>query len=62
VYKRQVDDHAEPLDELERLYRVAEERFVPFSAASPKSERDPGIFDRSRIEAMVAEAAGGDEL
>jgi uncharacterized Ntn-hydrolase superfamily protein len=57
-----VDDHAEPLDELERLYRVAEARFVPFSAASPKSERDPGIFDRSRIEAMVAEAAGGDEL
>lgn len=57
-----VDDHAEPLDELERLYRVAEARFVPFSEAFPKSERDPGIFDRSRIEAMVVEAAGGDEL
>jgi uncharacterized Ntn-hydrolase superfamily protein len=57
-----VDDHAEPLDELERLYRVAKERFLPFSVAFPKSEHDPGIFDRARIEAMVAEAAGGDEL
>lgn len=57
-----VDDHAEPLDELERLYRVAKERFLPFSAAFPKSEHDPGIFDRARIEAMIAEAAGGDEL
>ncbi len=57
-----VDDHAEPLDELERLYRVAKERFLPFSAAFPKSERDPGLFDRARIEAMVAEAAGEVEL
>jgi uncharacterized Ntn-hydrolase superfamily protein len=57
-----VDDHAEPLDELERLYRVAKERFVPFSAAFPKNERDPGIVDRARIEATIAEATGGDEL
>lgn len=57
-----VDDHGEPLDELERLYRVARERFLPFSRAFPKSERDPGLFDRARIEAMVAEAAGEAEL
>jgi len=57
-----VDDHPEPLDELERLYRVAKERFLLFSAAFPKSEHDPGIFDRAWIEAMIPEAAGGDEL
>ncbi len=57
-----VDDHADPLAELERLYGVARERFLPFSAAFPRSERDPGIFDRARIEAMIAEAGGGAEL
>lgn len=57
-----VDDHEDPLAELERLYGVARERFLPFSAAFPKHERDPGIFDRTRIEAMIAEAGGGTEL
>ncbi|BCX19717.1 MAG: pilus assembly protein [Geminicoccaceae bacterium] len=57
-----VDDHPEPLDELERLYRVAKESFLPFLGVFPKSERDPGIFDRSRIEAMAAEAVGEGEL
>lgn len=57
-----VDDHPEPLGELERLYRVAKERFLPFSAAFPKSERDPGIFDRARIEAMVAEGRAEVEI
>lgn len=60
-----VDDHTEPLDELERLYRVAKERFLPFSAAAfPHHERDPGLFDRERIEERVAQAQGAleDEL
>jgi uncharacterized Ntn-hydrolase superfamily protein len=51
-----VDDHADPLAELERLYAVARERFLPFSAAFPRSERDPGVFDRARIDALVEEA------
>ncbi len=59
-----VDDHPEPLDELDRLYGVAKERFLPFSAAFPKGPRDPGIVDRARIEALIAEAAarGGSDL
>ncbi|MCS6876775.1 MAG: DUF1028 domain-containing protein [Geminicoccaceae bacterium] len=49
-----VDDHPEPLDELERLYRIAKERFLPFAGVYPKHERDPGIFDRAEIERRIA--------
>ena len=52
-----VDDHAFPLIELRRLYNVARERFIPFSAAFPTDELDPGIFDRAEIERLVAQAA-----
>jgi uncharacterized Ntn-hydrolase superfamily protein len=49
-----VDDHAEPIVELRRLYDVSLDRFQPFVACLP-SARDPqGITDRTVIEAEIA--------
>lgn len=61
VYPRldlRVDDHAEPLDELRRLYAVARERFIPFSAGMPRRERPYGILDRSITERIIGRDAG----
>jgi uncharacterized Ntn-hydrolase superfamily protein len=58
-----VDDHVDPLAELERLEAVSRERFVPFSQFIP-SRRDPaGVTDRTVIEAGIAaaEAAAAQE-
>jgi uncharacterized Ntn-hydrolase superfamily protein len=49
-----VDDHAEPLAELRRLYEKAQERFVPYLACSPSRARPWGIFDREEIERRIA--------
>jgi uncharacterized Ntn-hydrolase superfamily protein len=49
-----VDDHAEPLAELRRLYDKAHERFVPYLKCSPSKARPWGIFDRSVIEQEIA--------
>ena len=49
-----VDDHAEPIIELRRLYGVSLDRFQPFVACLP-STRDPGgVTDRVVIEAEIA--------
>jgi uncharacterized Ntn-hydrolase superfamily protein len=53
-----VDDHAEPLDELRRLYEVARERFIPFSAGMPRRERPYGILDRNVTERIILRDAG----
>lgn len=53
-----VDDHADPLVELRRLYGVARERFVPYSYAFPTAERPWGIADRDVIERLVERHAG----
>lgn len=53
-----VDDHAEPLDELRRLYAVARERFIPFSAGMPRRERPYGILDRAITERIIARDTG----
>src|SRR5262249_12111751 len=51
-----VDDHPEPLAELERLERVSRERYVHFLKFLP-SRRDPaGITDRGVIEREIAKA------
>ncbi len=56
-----VDDHADPLAELERLERVSRERFVHFARFLP-SKRDPvGVTDRDVIEAELAKAAAAEE-
>lgn len=48
-----VDDHAEPLIELRRLYEKSFERFQPFLGCLPSRERPAGITDRAAIEAEV---------
>lgn len=49
-----VDDHAEPLAELRRLYEKAHERFVPYLRCSPSNARPWGIHDRGVIEEEIA--------
>ena len=48
-----VDDHAEPVIELRRLYDVSLERFQPFVECLPSLENPSGIVDRSVIEAHI---------
>lgn len=52
------DDHADPLAEIERLYTVARERFIPFSAGLPCRERPFGLTDRALIERIIERNAG----
>jgi uncharacterized Ntn-hydrolase superfamily protein len=45
-----VDDHAEPLIELRRLWRVAHQRYVPFQAAGPTRANPGGVLDRAVLD------------
>jgi uncharacterized Ntn-hydrolase superfamily protein len=49
-----VDDHADPIVELRRLYEVSLERFQPFVACLPRVSDPHGITDRAVIEAEIA--------
>ena len=49
-----VDDAAEPLVELRRLYEKAHERFVPYLSCSPSTTRPWGVYDREEIERRIA--------
>lgn len=49
-----VDDHADPLAELRRLYDKAHERFVPYLMCSPSKARPWGVLDRALIEQEIA--------
>jgi len=49
-----VDDDAEPLAELRRLYEKAHVRFIPFMACGPTKARPWGTLDRDVIEQEVA--------
>jgi uncharacterized Ntn-hydrolase superfamily protein len=48
-----VDDHAEPLAELRRLYDVSLQRFQAFVTCLPSRARPAGITDRAIIEREV---------
>jgi uncharacterized Ntn-hydrolase superfamily protein len=48
-----VDDHAEPIGELQRLYEKSLERYQPFTACLPSRLRPAGITNRSVIEAEI---------
>ena len=48
-----VDDHAEPMAELRRLYTVSLQRFQPFVACLAGRHDPVGELDRTRIEARV---------
>ena len=52
-----VDDHAEPLAELKRLYEKAHERFIPFARCFASQARPWGILDRQAIEDEIARHA-----
>ena len=51
-----VDDHADPLAELERLEQVSRERFVHFRRFMPSRRNPSGVTDRNVIEAEIAKA------
>ncbi len=48
-----VDDHAEPVQELQRLYDVSLQRFQPFVACLAGRADPVGELDRERIEAAI---------
>jgi uncharacterized Ntn-hydrolase superfamily protein len=52
-----VDDHAEPLSELRRLWRAAHQRYVPFQAASPSRARPAGVTDREELDRLCTDYA-----
>jgi len=49
-----VDDHADPLAELKRLYDKAHERFIPFMRCGPRKASPWGTLERARIEEEIA--------
>jgi uncharacterized Ntn-hydrolase superfamily protein len=51
-----VDDHVDPLSELERLEGVSRERWVHFAKFLPSSKNPHGELDRARIDAGIAAA------
>jgi uncharacterized Ntn-hydrolase superfamily protein len=59
-----VDDHTDPLAELERLERVSRERYVHFRQFLPTRANPAGIYDRAEIDAGInaaLAAAAGEE-
>ncbi len=55
-----VDDHADPLTELERLEQVSRERWVHFRKYLPTRKNPAGITDRTTIDAGIAAAIAGE--
>ena len=49
-----VDDHVEPLQELERLEAASRKRWTHFRAFVPTRENPAGVFDRAEIDAGIA--------
>ncbi|MBR0897921.1 DUF1028 domain-containing protein [Bradyrhizobium tropiciagri] len=56
-----VDDHIDPLRELERLEAVSREHWVPFRDFMPTRDNPTGTSDRARIDAGIAAAKAGRE-
>ena len=54
-----VDDHADPLAELERLEAVSRERWVHFRPFLPTRQNPAGITDRATIDAGIEAALAG---
>jgi uncharacterized Ntn-hydrolase superfamily protein len=54
-----VDDHADPLAELERLEQVSRERWVHFRNFLPSRNNPAGITDRKIIDASIEAAIAG---
>jgi uncharacterized Ntn-hydrolase superfamily protein len=54
-----VDDHSDPLTELERLEAVSRERWVHFRKYLPTRTNPGGVTDRATIDAGIAAAIAG---
>jgi uncharacterized Ntn-hydrolase superfamily protein len=54
-----VDDHADPLAELERLEAVSRERWVHFRKFLPTRQNPAGVTDRETIDAGIETAIAG---
>ena len=54
-----VDDHGDPLAELERLEQVSRERWVHFRQFLPSRNNSAGVTDRAIIDAAVEAAIAG---
>jgi uncharacterized Ntn-hydrolase superfamily protein len=54
-----VDDHADPLAELERLEQVSRERWVHFRKYLPTRKNPAGVTDRETIDAGIEAAITG---
>jgi uncharacterized Ntn-hydrolase superfamily protein len=55
-----VDDHADPLAELERLERVSRERWAHFRKFIPTRQNPAGVTDRAIIDAEIAASIAGE--
>jgi uncharacterized Ntn-hydrolase superfamily protein len=56
-----VDDHPDPLSELERLERVSRERWVYFRRFLPTRSDPAGITDRAAIDAGIEAVLAGEQ-
>jgi uncharacterized Ntn-hydrolase superfamily protein len=56
-----VDDHADPLAELQRLEQVSRERWVHFRNYLPTRKNPAGITDRATIDAGIEAAIAGQQ-
>ena len=56
-----VDDHADPLAELERLEQVSRERWVHFRKFLPTRQNPAGITDRATIDAGIEASIAGEQ-
>jgi uncharacterized Ntn-hydrolase superfamily protein len=54
-----VDDHADPLSELERLEQISRERWVHFRQFLPTRINPAGVTDRATIDATIEAAIAG---
>ena len=54
-----VDDHTDPLAELERLEQVSRQRWVHFRQFIPTRRNPAGITDRAIIDATIEAAMAG---
>jgi uncharacterized Ntn-hydrolase superfamily protein len=54
-----VDDHTDPLGELDRLEQISRERWVHFRQFLPTRKNPAGITDRSIIDATIEAAIAG---
>lgn len=56
LYDLRVDDHTDPLGELERLEEVARQRWVHFRRQMPGRSRPSGLTDRDKLEELIAQS------